>query len=590
MIMPEIEAKEVTVGKLFGPDFIFEIPIYQRPLSWARDNFDVLFEDIYDALTSKEHQYFLGSIILQEHENAKSRYDIVDGQQRLSALAILMAVIRDRTNNAELKNNLETYLYHKEDKFKNIPAVMSISPWKDLREIFTKYIYEDGGTKKYVDEIDKKHIKYTDSQDPLYHLYEAITVFNEKLDQKFPANGQIENYVIYLLNNVYLVYIKATAFASAYRLFNVLNTRGIPLNTSDLLKSENIGEIKDAAIRVQYSNVWREIENKIGRDELEDLIAIIRTILLKEKAKVNIYEEYRKLIFDKHVKKGKEFIDYLKEMSDIYSDKVLDADIGDTNSRKNEYKNILIMMEKNVPFIDWVPPILAFYKKFKADKQMLDFLLRLEKKVVIEWMAGFSTTERTTSLNRLLKLISEEDDAQKVIDRLLYYKVEEVVPGRAARSIDYTKNDSVESELNRVLNDSQFYSIYGGKLARYILLRVDQNMWEMENFAGYPGTITVEHILPQSPEKTSDWITLFNENERKEWTHKLGNLVLLSGMKNSKAQNFEFAKKKEAYFKGKCTSFKITQELEKTDKWTKTEAEARHKKIVQDAKNIFMGY
>jgi hypothetical protein len=83
---------------------------------------------------------------------------------------------------------------------------------------------------------------------------------------------------------------------------------------------------------------------------------------------------------------------------------------------------------------------------------------------------------------------------------------------------------------------------------------------------------------------------LFNENERKEWTHKLGNLVLLSGMKNSKAQNFEFAKKKEAYFKGKCTSFKITQELEKTDKWTKTEAEARHKKIVQDAKNIFMGY
>ena len=95
MIMSEIEAKEVTVGKLFSPDFIFEIPIYQRPLSWARDNFDLLFEDIYDALTNKENQYFLGSIILQEHENKKNRYDIVDGQQRLSALAILMAVIRE---------------------------------------------------------------------------------------------------------------------------------------------------------------------------------------------------------------------------------------------------------------------------------------------------------------------------------------------------------------------------------------------------------------------------------------------------------------------------------------------------------------
>jgi len=30
----EIEAKEVIVGKLFSPDFMFKIPIYQRPLSW----------------------------------------------------------------------------------------------------------------------------------------------------------------------------------------------------------------------------------------------------------------------------------------------------------------------------------------------------------------------------------------------------------------------------------------------------------------------------------------------------------------------------------------------------------------------------
>jgi len=67
----EIEAKEVSVGKLFSPDFIFTIPIYQRPLSWDKENFDQLFEDIYDAMTNKETQYFLGSIILQECEADK---------------------------------------------------------------------------------------------------------------------------------------------------------------------------------------------------------------------------------------------------------------------------------------------------------------------------------------------------------------------------------------------------------------------------------------------------------------------------------------------------------------------------------------
>ena len=99
----EIEAKEVTVGKLFSPDFVFKIPIYQRPLSWEKDNFDQLFEDILDAINSEQKQYFLGSIILQEHEHDENRFDLVDGQQRINSLAILMAVIRDYTDISDLK-------------------------------------------------------------------------------------------------------------------------------------------------------------------------------------------------------------------------------------------------------------------------------------------------------------------------------------------------------------------------------------------------------------------------------------------------------------------------------------------------------
>jgi len=62
--------------------------------------------------------------------------------------------------------------------------------------------------------------------------------------------------------------------------------------------------------------------------------------------------------------------------------------------------------------------------------------------------------------------------------------------------------------------------------------------WELENFPGYPGTITVEHILPRNPPENSEWVKLFTEEERDEWTDKLGNLVLLSRRKNSRAQNY----------------------------------------------------
>jgi uncharacterized protein with ParB-like and HNH nuclease domain len=151
-MITEIEAKEAKVGQLFSSDFIFEIPIYQRPLSWEKDNFDILFEDIFDSINDDENQYFLGSIIIHEHENVNNKYFIVDGQQRISALAILMAVIRDfpaTSQISNLKNRLYSYLYQEEDRFRRIPEEMRIIPWDDLRDIFKKYIYEYNGTLKY---------------------------------------------------------------------------------------------------------------------------------------------------------------------------------------------------------------------------------------------------------------------------------------------------------------------------------------------------------------------------------------------------------------------------------------------------------
>jgi hypothetical protein len=114
--------------------------------------------------------------------------------------------------------------------------------------------------------------------------------------------------------------------------------------------------------------------------------------------------------------------------------------------------------------------------------------------------------------------------------------------------------------------------------------------WELENFPGYPGTITVEHILPQTPSEDSEWVRIFSKEERMIWTNKLGNLVLLSGRKNSKAQNYDFDKKKSIYFKEKSTSFRITQWLEEKDKWTLEELYERHQMLINDAKEVFLNY
>ncbi len=57
----------------------------------------------------------------------------------------------------------------------------------------------------------------------------------------------------------------------------------------------------------------------------------------------------------------------------------------------------------------------------------------------------------------------------------------------------------------------------------------------------------VEHILPQNPDLSSQWVKDFSEEERELYTHSLANLTLLGGNKNSQASNKDFKEKKEIY-------------------------------------------
>ena len=279
-----IKAEKIAVKEIFGEKYRFEIPNFQRPFSWKRENFEKLFENIYDALESNQSEYFMGSIILQKQ---KDYYYIIDGQQRLISLAILLAVIRDKISDEETRRDIQSSLFQKEIKIKHIPAVVRVKMWEDM-ELLEDYIYKEGETLNY------KNIKYMDKKDPKYSLYEAIHTFIDKYEEEFDDEGKVKRFLEYLFNNVYVVFISTRSLPYAIQLFNVLNTTGLPLSTADILKTSNIGEIEEN-MRNIYARKWREVENAIGREEVEKVIEFIRTMKLKTKARKGIYEEYKKV-------------------------------------------------------------------------------------------------------------------------------------------------------------------------------------------------------------------------------------------------------------------------------------------------------
>ncbi|GAA3328705.1 hypothetical protein GCM10020331_073760 [Ectobacillus funiculus] len=82
-----------------------------------------------------------------------------------------------------------------------------------------------------------------------------------------------------------------------------------------------------------------------------------------------------------------------------------------------------------------------------------------------------------------------------------------------------------------------------------MLLRLDSLLTTGQPFYDH-AVITVEHVLPQTPKEGSKWLEYFDDPS--QYVHKLGNLVLLTRVKNSQARNYDFQKeKKESYFQPK---------------------------------------
>ena len=97
-----------------------------------------------------------------------------------------------------------------------------------------------------------------------------------------------------------------------------------------------------------------------------------------------------------------------------------------------------------------------------------------------------------------------------------------------------------------------------------------------------PETATVEHVLPQKPLPDSEWIKWFPDaGERSSILHKLGNLALLTRKKNSSARNYDFDKKKTAYFaKGGISPFVLTTQVLRNAQWTPAVVSARQQELL----------
>ena len=525
----KVEEKKIIV--LFR-DFWFNIPSYQRPYVWGEDNINELLDDILYAFENdSQDTYFMGALVLQNKEN--DEYDILDGQQRLTTLALLLATIRDNIKVEKTKKVLQDHLFQEDDETADIPSRnrFTFNIRNEVQRFFEEYIIKENGTFNIEKALEDEQFKNNIS---IKNMVAVVQVIKKRLEEIFGEQLSLENisgtslleFIKFIRNKLIFAYICSDTREQAFRLFTILNNRGIPLTTADILKSLNLDKVQDEIKRNEYAKKWEELEEQYG-DKFDRFLNFIRTIKLKEKARKNLLEEFEEKIYGKVMNYGKESIDYILKTSENY-DKLINL----TTDFNNEYKNLINIMKVGFNSEDWIPPLLYYYEKFNT-QGLVEFLKLLDNKFMGDWINKETPTKRLENMNKILKAIEIGENYNDILNNKNLFSFD----------INNFKN---------IINGN----IFGERYCKYLLLKIEYLSLDSEvAYIGNYKNISIEHVLPQNPKEDSEWRAKFSNEDREEWTNKLGNLILLTKRKNSKLSNLEFKDKKEKYLADKILLF-----------------------------------
>ncbi len=571
--MAKIDSEDSYLKDILKDKLYYQIPIYQRPYQWTEENCEKLLDDLFfNYENDRESDYFCGSLVLVKSDpNSKTAtYDIVDGQQRLSTFILLAKVL------ADLYNGLDS------ERLEYLQA-----SWKDRHTERKRLSFNTIGSNAE-----------DDFQDALEHFNDSQASKNKNNKNNYIKNAiclknylekkeikNINNFIDWLYCNVVFVTITCPDADKALRIFNVLNARGLALNATDIFKGELLKELAKEEDQKKLVSRWNALSQKCSDNDLtmETLFSwyldYLNPVTSKEKMEKRLVTWFKNL--------NKTPLEYFKGVEDFY----------------NAYGEVLEMQDRHAHLLsykddDYLHVILCASLLHHYSDQDIEALKELLVKFYYQdWVAGQTKSTRSQTCCNIINALKEKQSVENI----------------ASIVKKYFKDKNITQRFRDNLKDSKLYEkfYFAGK-------SVKKNSWLkpvlilVEYFVSddpYPKRIQmdknlhVEHILPQNPDPSSQWVKDFSEEERGLYTHSLANLTLLGGTKNAQASNLDFKEKKEIYMgnavklgkdkRGREKPFKVMTCYKMTidiahhyTEWTPKSLEKRKEELIQKIESV----
>ncbi|GAA7355808.1 DUF262 domain-containing protein [Helicobacter pylori] len=384
-------------------DAYYQIPIYQRPYQWGKEQCEELLNDLFENYEDcRENDYFCGSLVFIQSDEGNNTYDIVDGQQRLSTF-ILLAKVLATLYSERLKEKRKGYLQEswsdrheggEKKKRKRLDFnLVGSSAKKDFQDALD-----------FFDDLDASKGKNSKSNDPSKgknsYLKNAICLKNYLIKKEIE---DIDDFIKWLYLNVNFITITCSDTDMALRIFNVLNARGLPLHATDIFKGELLKKLTEEKEQKELATLWENLRQKCLDNgfTMETLfsqhLTYLNPVTSKERMKKRLNTQFDEL--------QKSPLEYLDLVEDFYKAYVEVLEMPD------RYAHLLSYLED-----DYWSAILCTSILHDYSDQDIEALKKLLVKFYYQyWVAKKPKDQREQTCCNIINALKEKRSIENII-------------------------------------------------------------------------------------------------------------------------------------------------------------------------------
>lgn len=578
----------------------YVIPKYQREYSWAKYQWEDLIRDIQEE--GRDNGHFLGTIICMDATKdpiAGTTYELIDGQQRMTTLSLLLAVLYAelRTRKADFFEDDErmgTFLMLKSRLAANGEPRLRLQTQAGNADDY-RWLLSDLGL-----------LKSISAGQPYYwgvrRIARAYRFFQDEIARQLkplaPA-AQLDHLfdLIDRVNNSVLVRLDVKDHASAYTLFESLNNRGMPLSPIDLIKNSLLmraDKMGPDSIDEAYEQ-WQRILTDLGEDPNEQERFL--------RYYYNVFEPVEREAAATPIATRTNLI----RLYEKYLDRGVDEFLRDVGYAARQYGRIIdtVNLEDDDAQLDRATTNIQRAQGAPGNALMMYLLVRRQE-------LGLSDAQLTRVADLVTRFFVRRNltsfPATYELPHMFKSVSQEVAEMRGDAIVDHVREHLLaRSSSDEVFRDALNGPIYEDNvgMCRFVLTALAEegmtketwsDLWQMAGASSKRYYLwTIEHIFPQGPNVPASWQDMLGGPEQatqalETHVHRLGNLTLTGY--NSSLGNKSFTDKRDRVDQrgnnvGYRNGLNLNKDLASMNAWTIADIDARTDALVNRCLEVF---